>query len=172
MKLTRYPFVTLIIIISIILTTIVGCSAKQDNNNSLVEEDINLTDSTIDVEVQNQDILTLLELKNLLETSSTIEVKNIDNQIIGKISTGEKINKVITDIFAHNAIDDYQYSSDENVIAIINFYPSGNEPIYGLVKEKFIYIEGYYFTTKNNSIKKIIEYFEANTEEEPIVFDQ
>jgi len=160
----------IILIISIIFV-IGGCARKQDENNSLIEEDIVLTDSITNEEVLTQDALTLVELKNLLETSNSIEIKDTDNQIIGKINTGEKINKAIEDIFKHTAVDDYKFSSDENVIAIINFYPSGSEPIYGLIKEKFIYIEGYYFPSKNNSIQKIVEYFRTNTEEEPIVGD-
>jgi len=160
----------LILLISIIFV-IGGCTTKQGDNIGLKEEDMILTDSMTNEEVPIQDALTLVELKSLLETSNSIEIKNTDNQTIGRINTGEKINKAVDDIFKHIAVDDYKYSSDENVIAIINFYPSGSEPIYGLIKEKFMYIEGYYFTSKNNSIQKIIDYFEINTEDEPIAGD-
>jgi len=153
------------------MVIIVGCKAREGDNRSQVVDDIVLTDSITNEEMQTQEGLTLVELKDLLETSNSIEVKNTDNQVIGKINTGEKINKVVDDIFKHTAVDDYEYSSGEDVVAIINFYPSGNEPIYGLIKEKFLYIEGYYFTSRNNSISKIIDYFRLNTEEEPIVGD-
>lgn len=157
----------ILLIISISLNIVVGCSSKE-NNNSLVDEDINLTGSIINEESQEEEGLTLVELKNLLETSANIEVKNIDNQTIGKISTGENINKIITDIFTLDALDSYNYSSNEEVIATISFSFSSNEPIYGLIKDDFIYIEGYYFISKNNNIQKIVSYFQINNEEEPV----
>ncbi|QUH20993.1 hypothetical protein [Alkaliphilus sp. B6464] len=171
MKLIRNHLLVLIIIISVIVIMMTGCTEKQGDNNSLEEEDVGLADSIVNGEMQKRDSFTLTQLRDLLDKSTSIEVKNLDNQIIGKISTGEKINKVVEDIFAHSAIDNYEHSSAENLVATVNFYPASSEPIYGLIKDKFIYIEGYYFTSKNNSIQKIVDYFETNTEEEPIVGD-
>lgn len=158
-----------ILIIASVILLLIGCTTK-DENNMLTEEDVNLTDSITNEGTSSQDGLTLVELRTLLEASNSIEVKNTDNQIIGKINTGEKINKILEDIFNYTAVDDYEYSSN-NVIATISFYPSGKEPIYGLIKERFIYIEGYYFVSKNSEIQKIVDYFRINTEEEPIVGD-
>lgn len=158
----------ILLILSISLNIVVGCSSKENNNHSSIDEDINLTGSIINEEPQEEEGLTLVELKNLLETSSGIEVKNIDNQIIGKISTGENINKIVTDIFALDALDSYNYSPNEEVIATISFLFSSNEPIYGLIKDEFIYIEGFYFVSKNNSVEKIVNYFQINNEEEPV----
>ncbi|GEM_PF-3593087 len=171
MKLIRNHLLVLIIIISVIVIMMTGCTGKQGDNNSLKEEDIGLADSIINEGMQKRDSFTLIQLRDLLDKSTSIEVKNLDNQIIGKISTREKINKVVEDIFGHNAINNYEHSSEENLIATVSFYPVSSEPIYGLIKDKFIYIEGYYFTSKNNSIQKIVDYFQANTEEEPIVGD-
>ncbi len=161
----------LFILIIVIITTlmVMGCTSKQEDNSSVIEENANSQDSIANIEVEAQDPLTLSELKNLLETSTRIEVKNIDNHIIGIVNTGEKINKAISNIFAYDAVDNYEYSPKEDVIAIISFYPLSNEPIYGLVKDKFIYIDGYYFTTKSSSMQDIIDYFQINNEEEPIV---
>lgn len=169
MKLIRNPL--FILIISVIVIMVTGCTTKQGDNNLLKEEDISLADSIINEEMQRQDSFTLIELRDLLEKSTSIEVKNLDNQIIGKINTKEKINKVVEDIFSHSTIDNYEHSSDENLVATVSFYPPSSEPIYGLIKDEFIYIEGYYFTSKNKSIQKIVDYFQANTEAEPIVGD-
>ena len=166
----KNTFSVLIIIISSVFI-MVACTSVEKNQSSILEEDVNLTDSVINEEVESREILTLEELKALLETSSSIEVKDTNNQTLGKISTGAKLNKVISDIFAHKVVKDYEYSSDENLIGIINFYPSDNDAIYGLIKEKFIYIEGHYFISKNNSIKNLIDYIRTNTEGEPIVGD-
>src|SRR5690606_11114160 len=121
----------LIIIISDIII-IGGCTAKQSNDDSLIDYDTDLSDSLANEKFEKSDVLTVVELKTLLETSGAIEVKNIENQIIGQISTGEKINKVIEDIFSYTVIDNYENSSDEDVVATINFFPNGDQPIYGL----------------------------------------
>lgn len=156
------------LIISMTLSMSLGCSSEKENNHSLVGEDTSLADSFMNEEMQKEEGLTLVALKNLLETSTSIEVKNIDNQTIGKISTGENINEVVGDIFDYQAMDSYNYSPNEDVIATISFSFASNEPIYGLIKDKFIYIEGYYFVSENNKIQQIINYFKINNEEEPV----
>lgn len=164
---SRYHLFVILAIITIALVLMSGCISNKDK--VYIEEDNNFIDSSVNEEAQAEEPLTLNELKDLLETSKSIEVKDIDNQIIGTLNTGKNINEVISDIFYHNVVEDYEYSSDENVIAIISFHIPSADPIYGLIKEKFIYIEGYYFPAQNNSIKNIVNYFINNNEEEPIV---
>lgn len=164
---SRYRLFVILVIITIVLVLMSGCTSNKDSD--YIEEDNNLIDSSVNEEAETEEPLTLNELKDLLETSKSIEVKDTDNQVIGTLNTGKNINQVIADIFYHNAVEDYEYSSDENVIAIISFHISSADPIYGLIKENFIYIEGYYFPAQNNSIKNIVNYFINNNEGEPIV---
>ncbi|WP_198006341.1 hypothetical protein [Alkaliphilus oremlandii] len=161
----------ILIILASIPFIFAGCTSGREPENSIMDDNTNLTGSLLNKNEKNRDELTLVELKNILESSNMIEVKDINGQIIGKVMEGKKINQIVENIYEFKADTDHQYSSEENVLATINFYPSNHEAIYGLIKEKFIYIEGYYFTSKNSDIKKIIDYFNINTEGEPVVGD-
>lgn len=170
MKTLKKTLYILIILLGISFI-FVGCTSEREPENSLVDDNTNLTGSLLNETEENKDELTLMDLKTILESSNMIEVKDINGQIVGKIMEGKKINQIVEDIYEFKADTDHQYSSEENVIATINFYPSNYDAIYGLIKEKFIYIEGYYFTSKNSDIKKVIDYFSVNTEREPVVGD-
>lgn len=148
----------------------VGCSKKNEASDPGVENDLSVVDTIIDEETKEEQP-SIEDLRELLGKSSIIEVKDIDNQIIGKINSIEKINKAVEDIFLLDITDEYTYTSTGNIVGTINFYIQGSEPIYGLIKDKFVYIEGYYFVSKNNNVEKIVSFFENNTEEEPIVED-
>lgn len=157
--------------IIIILLFTKGCTSKQDKDNLSINDNSVISDSIFNEEFGKKDKLTLLDLKNLLETSNSIEVKDLENQVIGQIVTGENISKTIEDIFSYNVVDSYEDFSKEDVVATISFHINGDYPVYGLIKEQSIYMEGYYFISNRNSIKGVVKDFEISTKAEPIAID-
>lgn len=167
MKLNNRAIIILMVLITVMLIGS-ACRSIQDED-SIYSKEGDSINSSVNEDAELEEILTLNELKNILKTSRSIEAKDINNQTIGILNTGKNINQIITDIFYHNVVEDYEYTSDEELVAIISFYPLSGDPIYALMKERFLYIEGYYFTSETDSIQSIIEYFRTNNEEEPIV---
>lgn len=148
-----------------------GCTRKQNKDNLSTNDNSKISNYMSDEKLVKKDKLTLLDLENLLETSNIVEVKNLENQVIGQIINGENIRNTVESIFSYDILDKYKDYSKEEVIATISFFPSGSYPVHGLIKEKSIYMEGYYFTSNKTNINEIIKYFETNTEAEPIATD-
>lgn len=159
--------ILLIILFISTLFFVQGCGDK-DNNKNPSQNNSGIVDFVGDEESEEKTNITLMDLKELLDRSDMVEVKNLENQIIGQIVEDKDIDNVIKSIFSYNAVNKYEDFSKEEVVATINFFPYGERPIYGLIKEKFIYIEGYYFIAKDSGVQDIIHYFETNTDKKPI----
>lgn len=158
-----------VILLTISLFFISGCASRQNNGGPSRDENLGIMDFVANEEFRKENKLTLADLRDLLESSNMVEVKNLENQLVGQLVNDENIMGAVEEIFSLRLEDSYKDFARERVIATINFFSHGDYPIYGLIKEKFIYIEGYYFIGRgNNDIEKIIEYFELRTDAEPI----
>lgn len=158
--------ITLILVITLFF--IQGCTSRPNGDNPSIDNNSGIADFITNGEYEEKNKFTLAELKDLLETSNMIEIKDLENQIIGQIAEDENIAETIENIFSYKAVNDYKDFSKEKVIATINFFPDGDQPVYGLIKEKFIYIEDYCFIAENSGVNKIINYFKNKTNMVPI----
>lgn len=109
------------------------------------------------------------ELRQKLEETTGIELKDTNNQAVGMLADREAILAFIEELFSYPMQQEYpQDESDQGeIIGPINFYFSNSDDLYGLVKKDFIYVEGYYFLLQRGNLDKIQSLFSGHTIKAP-----
>ncbi|WP_459761676.1 hypothetical protein [Alkaliphilus crotonatoxidans] len=143
-----------------LLIFITGCQGSGKND---LEEENNQDNPPIEMNQENSQKATMEELKEILMESVGIELKDTDNQAVGMLQERQDIMSFVDTLFSFPHQEEYPDDTLQNeVIGPLYFYRSQGDDIYGLVKEKYIYIEGYYFLIEENNLKNIEKQFEKN----------
>lgn len=107
--------------------------------------------------------LTPEELKDILLETVGIELRNTENQAIGLLKERDAILEFIEELFTYPKQEKLPGdSSEDSVVGPIHFYFNNNEDLYGLVKDDFIYLEGYYFLLTGNNGERVVNLFKNN----------
>ena len=155
--------IVLMCVVSIFIIS--GCG-NNNNINSLEEtDDDNINEIALDSIANEKGSTTLEELVTLLLEANAIELKNINNETLGVINDRNKITQFVNRISEYEIKDDYTERTSQNVIGPINIYFNDGTAIYGLMKENYIYIDGYYFLVNRNERNYIVSYFGSNIQE-------
>ncbi|MBM7614622.1 hypothetical protein [Alkaliphilus hydrothermalis] len=158
--------IPLIISLTFILL-IVGCTRDEIGDQTTIDEDQNmLAPSRQENKLEK---INLEDLEEKLLGSVGIELKNTDNQAIGLLKEREHIVSFIEELFQYPQQEKLPNdSSKDAVIGPINFYFNEEEGIYGIVKNGYIYIEGYYFLMSDRDAAKIENLFSKSIIEAPV----
>lgn len=157
---------TCIVLICFISIFIISSCGNNNNINSLDEtNDENINENVLDSIANEKESISLEGLLALLLEANAIELKNINNETLGVINDRNKITQFVNRIFEYEIKDDYTERTSQNVIGPINIYFNDGTAIYGLMKENYMYIDGYYFLVNRNERNYIISYFGNNIQE-------
>ncbi len=156
---------------ALILLTSIGLLSC--NNKSIAEEGAgDQEENPIDLtEVQSigDTGYDIEELKSKLLEAQAIELKGIEGEPIGALQNREIIIAWVEALFNYPIQEAYpEVDLEIEVVGPLNFYFSGDEDIYGLVKADYIYIEGYYFLITSQQLASIQNQFKANIMEKPV----
>ena len=155
--------IALICFVSIFIIS--GCG-NNNNINSLEEtNDENINEIVLDSIANEKGSISLEGLLALLLEANAIELKNINNETLGVINDRNKIAQFVNRISEYEIKDDYTERTSQNVIGPINIHFNDGTAIYGLMKENYIYIDGYYFLLNRNERNFIVSYFGSNIQE-------
>ncbi len=164
MKIKGLPY---ILILLLILTVFAGCERGQ--TGGLEGGENTQSNSRNEDDSDKYQKLTLEELKEVLMDSVGIELKDTDNQAVGMLKDRELILQFVEALFSYHHQEQYPDDSNENkVMGPLNFYGSQGNEIYGLIKEDYIYIEGYYFLIEEGTLNNIEKLFRANIIKAPV----
>ena len=165
-------YILILTISSLVLLSLLGCNDKtiveKNEGSQLGNPKIELTETQSNSDV-GYDIEGLME--RLLE-AQTIELKGIEGDPIGALQNREVILNWVENLFNCPIQEAYPESNQEiEVVGPLNFYFTGDEDIYGLVKKDYIYIEGYYFLITNQQLASMQNQFKANVVEKSVSGD-
>lgn len=171
MKLNKWIMASMYILV---FFTLVGCMQNKNvnsDNDDVVYESENESEAIDESPADVEAIMNKEELEDKLLQAYAIELKDIENRTIGMLKEGELITDFVRQLCAYPVKGTYvDYSEGDNeVVGPINFYFSGEDSIYGLVKENYIYIEGHYFIIDVTDVKNIQDLFKSNVVEGPAV---
>lgn len=145
------------------IITIFSISACGRNNLEPDEvDDEDISESIFSTENSR---MSLEEFKLKLLESISIELKNTNNDTIGVINNRNNITVFITRILEYDIEENHTELENQNVIGPINIYFGDGTAIYGLMKDGYIYIDGYYFIINQPEKNFILNYFEKNIQE-------
>lgn len=152
----------------LLLVGLLGC-----NDKTIVKEEDGqpLPNSTELTETQSvSDVRYDLDtLKERLMGSQAIELKGTEGEPIGALQDRDVILNWVENLFSYPIQDNYPEENTENeVVGPLNFYFSGDEDIYGLVKEDYIHVEGYYFLINKTQLENIKNQFKNNVIQKPV----
>ncbi len=155
------------IIVLIFILLMGGCKGnKIIDQTTKDQEQENLT--TTNPKRQYKKI-TLDQLEEKLMESIGIELKSTENNAIGYLEKREEIIRFVEDLFEYPKQEEFPNDSLANeVVGPLNFYFSNDDDIYGLVKNNYIYIEGYYFLITDSQVKTIETLFKNRMLETPV----
>ncbi|SCX90297.1 hypothetical protein [Alkaliphilus peptidifermentans] len=140
---------------------ITGCGRGEKFDSSLNDDEAIDLEEAIDVKEDDTRLFSFEELKDKLLEATLIELKDTDNQTIGAISDRDDIIELVETLFGYPWQDKFPEENQAySVIGPINFYFDDKDNIFGLVKENYIYIEGYYFLpnkTQQEALKKVFQ---------------
>ncbi len=156
---------------ALILMTVIallGCNNKSIAEEGQGDQKENIVDLT-EVRSIGDTGYDIEELKSKLLEAQAIELKGIEGEPIGALQNRETIINWVEALFNYPIQEAYPEANLEiEVIGPLNFYFSGDEDIYGLVKKDYIYIEGYYFLITNQQLASMENQFKANIMEKPV----
>jgi len=143
-------------ITSIFIISACGGNEEQKSQDEFGDEDI--TEYSSDMILNDKGNLTLEELKTTLFESNAIELKSINNDTLGVINDRNSIASLVNRILSYEIVDTYVEEQTQNVIGPINIYFDDGTALYGLVKEGYIYIDGYYFLMSRSERNYVVNY--------------
>ncbi|SDK39726.1 PH domain-containing protein [Natronincola ferrireducens] len=158
----------IIAILLITLLFLIGCASDSspeandflDTNET--DEEINYTAIEVNQFTDSQ------QLKERLIESIAIELKNTENITIGMLQEREQILNLVENLFTYTVKEEYTVTEQTDIVGPINFYFSDGNDIYGLMNNKYIYIEGYYFTIDTKTSQQLQNFFRANIAPAPV----
>jgi hypothetical protein len=151
----------------LVLTGLLGCSDK-----AIVQEDSESLPNAAELtEAQSAgDARYDLDgLKERLMGAQSIELKDAEGVPIGALQSRDAIIAWVEHLFNYPIQENYSEAITENkVVGPLNFYFSGDEDIYGLVKEDYVHVEGYYFLITRQQLESMKKQFEGNIVKNPV----
>lgn len=151
------------ILMCILFILVIGACGSNNSSDSLViEEDHDEISNNI---ITDFEIQTLEDFIQRLSESTSIELKNVNNEVVGTISNRSDITQFIDRISEYEIKDDYIEENSQDVIGPLNVYFGDGTAIYGLMKEEYIYIDGYYFLLNRSEKNYIVNHFSRKTRE-------
>lgn len=141
-----------------------ACGSKESSNPS--EDNVN-EDSEMarEISLNEKESLTIDSLISRLLEARAIELKDINNESLGVISDKDNIVQFISRIAEYEIVDRYIEPQPQNVIGPVNIYFNDGTVIYGLMKEGYIYLDGYYFIMGRNERNYIVSLFGRSIQE-------
>jgi len=157
---------------SLLLLILLGCKDKvivdKDEGGQLGNPIMELTETQSAGDV----VYDIEGLKERLLEAQAIELKGLEGDPIGALQNRELIINWVENLFNYPIQEAYPESNQEiEVVGPLNFYFTGDEDIYGLVKKDYIYIEGYYFLITNQQLASMQNQFKANVVEKSVSGD-
>jgi len=144
-----------------------GCNRDKTSDQTVIDKEEKILVQSN--QKNHSEKMNLEDLKEKLLGSVGVELKNTDNQAIGLLKEREEIFNFVEELFQHPQQEKFPNDSKGNtVIGPINFYFSDDEDLYGIVKDSYIYIEGYYFLMSQEDIDDIEKMFRNNIIEAPV----
>ena len=151
----------------LVIFSIFGCRDKFMVEQEDVEDHTNPTELT-ETQSLGDGSYDLEELKERLLEAQTIELKGIEGEPIGALQNREVVLNWVENLFNYPIQENYPENSANEVVGPLNFYFSGEDDIYGIVKKDYINVEGYYFLITNKQLESIQNLFKSNVLEKPI----
>ncbi|KAB3538622.1 hypothetical protein F8154_01645 [Alkaliphilus pronyensis] len=166
---SRLKLQLLLACVAILAFSSLGCDSNTEYDSSLEEgEALDFEEVQENIEEINRGY-TYEELKERLYEAVLIELKDTENQTIGAVAEREDVIQLVDTIFSYRWQESYpEENQDYFVIGPLNFYFNDGESIFGLAKENYIFIEGFYFLLDRDQKETLKKTFQEKVLHAPV----